>query len=62
MGNLHLTVDGLQIQLVNHAKLLGLTLDSKLNWTAHLNEKESQIRKIFFSLRSWEKLGASQAH
>jgi hypothetical protein len=53
MRNLHLTVDGLQIQPVNHTKLLGLKLDSKLNWTAHLNEKERQVRKIFFSLRSY---------
>jgi hypothetical protein len=53
VDNLRLTVDGLQIQPVIQTKLLGLTLDSKLNWTAHLNEKERQVRKIFFSLRSY---------
>jgi hypothetical protein len=57
MGNLHLTVDGLQIQPVNHTKLLGLTLDSELNWTVHLNEKERQVRKIFFSLGNGKNLG-----
>lgn len=51
--NLHLIVDGLQIHPVTHTKLLGLTLDYKLNWTAHLNDKERQVRKIFFSLRSY---------
>ena len=53
VDNLRLTVDGLQIHPVIQTKLLGLTLDSKLNWTAHLNEKERQVRKIFFSLRSY---------
>jgi hypothetical protein len=53
VDNFRLTVDGLQIQPVIQTKLLGITLDSKLNWTAHLNEKERQVRKIFFSLRSY---------
>ncbi|EFX65968.1 hypothetical protein DAPPUDRAFT_263902 [Daphnia pulex] len=53
VDNLRLTIDGLQIQPVNQKKLLGLTLGSKLNWNAHLNEKGHQVRKIFFSLHSY---------
>lgn len=51
--NLYLTVDEHHILPTSHTKLLGLILDSKLNWSAHLNEKDRQVRKIFFSLRSY---------
>jgi hypothetical protein len=49
--NLQLTMDGLQIQPANQTKKFCPTLDSKLNWSSHLNEKERQVRKIFFSDR-----------
>ena len=48
-----LTIDGLQIKPTTQTKHLGLTLDSKLNWTAHLNNKDRQARKIFFAIRSY---------
>ena len=51
---LQLTIDGLQIKPTTQTKLLGLTLDSGARASrAHLNNKDRQNRKIFFTIRSY---------
>ena len=35
----HLKIDGKEIKFESQVKYLGVTLDSKLHWTPHVNEK-----------------------
>ena len=40
-----LTIDGKEIAYKNEVKYLGITLDSKLHWTPHINEKLGKTKK-----------------
>ncbi len=44
-ASLNLSIEGLQLKQVNHIKLLGITLDSCLSWTAHIDQMVAKMSK-----------------
>ena len=47
-----LKMSGKPVQLSDHTKYLGVTLDSKLNWSCHIKDKISQAKKLLMILHS----------
>ena len=46
-----LNIDGQTIELSEQAKYLGVTLDNKLKWDHHINEKTKRAKNLLFMLR-----------
>ena len=46
-----LKIDGRAIELSEKAKYLGVTLDNKLKWDHHINEKTKRAKNLLFMLR-----------
>ncbi len=44
-ASLNLSIEGLQLKQVNQIKLLGITLDSSLSWTAHIDKVVAKMGK-----------------
>ena len=44
--NLKLIISGSIIEHVNHFKLLGLNIDSNLNWKAHLSAVSTKVSRV----------------
>ena len=49
---INIKLGGKQIELVNEVKYLGLTLDNKLNFKTHINNKIKAAKKYIFALRN----------
>lgn len=47
-----LTLNNRTINIEKKIKYLGVTLDSHLNWTAHITDKVERARKLIFKIRS----------
>ena len=50
--NITLTINGNTINYVDTVKCLGITLDCRLNWTAHINEKVKQAKQYLHLLKT----------
>ena len=48
-----LTLKGKRIEKVSSLKYLGMTLDDKLTWTAHIKERLDGATKLLFKLKSY---------
>ena len=54
----HLTIDGGKIEFKSEVKYLGVTLDSKLHWTPHINEKMTKTKRYLakvanMTMKNW---------
>ena len=52
-SDLFLTLNGLKINVSCSSRLLGLTLDSRLQWFEHLEAKEIAAKKAYHSIRRY---------
>ena len=50
--NIDLFIDGNKIEYVDTVKCLGITLDKRLNWNAHLDEKIKQAKTYLHLMKS----------
>ena len=48
-----LSIDGKRIDRVTETKYLGLTIDHKLKWDAHINQRIASCRKLLFCLKGF---------
>ena len=47
-----LTIDGKEIAYKQEVKYLGVTLDSKLHWKTHIDDKTKKAKKFIFNVAS----------
>ena len=56
-----MSINGNEIEVVNSAKLLGITISDNLTWNAHINEDVKKAsKKLYFPIQlKWARLPPS---